>query len=197
MKLDLKRYKRDLALVNWLVQEGGLQLINEERLKTLCSKGITGTRCPDGIYIEPLALILGKFHQVRHFPGLHGGAILLGLDPSKMDFSKEDKKYIQCAKFVLKKNLSDAFHHLKKGSVVLLISHIPCGQAGIWGLSLKEIILATLRADIRLTKYLKVAEEVVLPMLLIDRNPREKVISKKKVRLYVIKNKAWSLLNAK
>ncbi|PIY96943.1 MAG: hypothetical protein COY66_02105 [Candidatus Kerfeldbacteria bacterium CG_4_10_14_0_8_um_filter_42_10] len=183
-----------LEFVNWLIREGGLQLMKHERIRELARGGIIGCMCADGDYSLLLEMKLKEVNPRQHLLKLNGGGFLLGLDPNS-GFDAATKEYLHAAQVVLKWDLTEAFHQLKKGTTVLMIAHgIHCGKAHKLEVSLSDMLLATMRADEVVTAHLEVSEDVVLPVFLMDWTPGEKGILKKKVKLYVVKKKAGLLI---
>lgn len=190
---DSQEYAVAFSFIDLLIERRGLQLVNNDRLNMLAHGGIIGCVCSDGDYSVPLEIRLREASPRQHLLKLHGSGFVLGLDPSR--FSGTVAEYIRSAQLTLKTDLREAYTEFGKGTTILLIAHGPhCGKAAKLAVSLPDMIKATMQADNIITSYLGVSENIVLPMLLVDRTPEVSDILMKKVELYVIKNAAWDLI---
>ena len=159
-----------------------MQEIKADRLCGLAQAGLIGTMCPDGNYSLEIFNHLSGFTERPHLPSLNGGAMLLA--PGHPNHQRDGKAIIA--------SIEGAWS-MGKGKAIILLSHYPCGLAGIIGYSAQDIIRDTLAADDYLTSLLGLAEEIVLPLFHIDWQPDAKV-GEKHCRTYVIKNKCRQMI---
>ncbi len=184
MQFDETAVRGELEAVDRLISIKSLQLMDMERAMKLAEKGLTGFACADGLYNKATADCCGRIHFVQHLLKLNGAGFLLGLDPA--DYEGRIREYLQAAHIALLYDLEIAFHNLKKGSTVFLLSHAPnCGQRVHFGLSFEEMLIATHEAHEVVVKALNIDHSVVIPGLMVDRNYGTK---DPEIELYVIKH---------
>ncbi|MFA5052048.1 MAG: hypothetical protein WC544_03245 [Patescibacteria group bacterium] len=187
MNYDVNAVQEELKTVDRLIAEKCLQRMRLDRAANLAEKGLTGFACADGLYHQTTADCCSSIHWVQHLLQLNGTGFLLGLDSDQ--FEGEKSEYLRCAQFALIYDLKVAYHKLKKGSSVIVLSHAPnCGQRVDFGISLAEMMLATHRAHDRVVAELGIDHNVVIPALMVDRTYGTFGPGPKEVELYVIKH---------
>ncbi len=187
MQFDAKIVQEELESIDHLIAEKCLQQMKLDRAAKIAVRGVTGFACADGLYNSITADCCADIHWLQHLLKLNGAGFLLGLDPERFD--SEKREYLRCAQHALIYDLKVAFHKLKKGSSVLLLSHAPnCGQRMDFGISTLEMLLATHRAHDRVVTELGIDHNVVIPAVMVDRTYGVFGPESKPVELYVIKH---------
>lgn len=187
MHYDATAIKAELEIVDRLIAEKCLQPMRLERAAKLAEHGLTGFACADGLYNRATADCCEQIHFVQHLLKLNGTGFLLGMDPNH--YAGRQRRYLESAQFALMYDLDVAFHKLKKGSSVLMLSHSPnCGQRLHFNMDVRNMLLATHRAHDRVANELAVNHDIVLPMVMVDRTYGELHPAKKKIELYVVKH---------
>jgi len=191
----LSNYDASFELTRYLIEQGGLELIKDARMKELAQYGMIGSACTDGRYSLFIANGWSKYSDIQHFNRSHGGGFMLGLiDPALYDINPKHWEYISSARQVILQDLRDALaEHI--GKVVLCVIHGPnCKKMKGLDLAYHNMILAALASDDFATKALGVIEDVVLPILIVDWTPDVTDVRSKSVEAYVVKNACRTLI---
>jgi len=194
-EFQLSDYDDSIKLTNFLIENGGLREIDDDRMTTLLTNGASGLVCTDGRFSTFITKGLSRYTDLQHLDRTHGAGFMLGLtDPAKYGIDSKHWEYIRCARVVLLQDLQDAYTE-RIGEAILCVIHGPnCKKMKGLNLAFHNMILAGLDSDDFITETLGVSEEIVIPILIIDWTPDETVIRKKRIVGYKVSNTCRQLI---
>lgn len=186
--------KAGFKLTHELIAEGLLSEIDREPLKAKYEAGTIFIACSDcdrfKLYFDDLTSVISRAHT----HALNGGAILI--DP---DLAEAHPQYpvLRAAHESLMgitgiegdRGLKDGLH------LVSLLSHFPCGMAGVLGMDLREVVRSTLKAK----RLIKERFPGVKALALLSIDWRESVLEPDQVlgvKTYCMTVKDWDRFEA-